>query len=147
MTPDEIRAAILERPELLAMARDAIAQTQEIADALSVGRVRLTHTEIGSGTILAQLGSAGVSGGAFLDALVAIGQADRDIYWTMDLIKQGRLRIDLPAVREGMLRLAVAVPTLAPAITELLKLGTAPDPIDELDVRRAIFADDGQMLV
>ncbi len=98
-----------------------------VAAALSEGRTKLVPTEIGSGTILAALGDGG---GAFLDALVAIGEANRNVYWTMDLIRQGRLRIDLPATRAGMQGLAAAVPSLAPAVQALLALGYEPDPID-----------------
>ena len=97
-----------------------------VAAALSVGRQKLVPTEIGSGTILATLGDGG---GAFLDALVSIGEHNRNVYWTMDLIRQGRLRIDLPATRAGMQALAQAVPSLEPAVTALLTLGYAPDTI------------------
>ena len=97
-----------------------------VAAALSEGRKKLVPTEIGSGTVLAVLAPGG---GAFLDALVQVGEVNRDVYWTMDLIKQGRLRIDLPAVRTAMEGLAQAVPSLAPAITALLTLGYADDPI------------------
>ena len=147
MSPDSIRAAILADPALLAKAQATPPDTVAIAAALSATRTRPVHTEIGAGTILAQLGAAGRSGGAFLDALVAIGASNRDVYWTMDLIKQGRLRIDLAATRAGMQGLAASVPSLAPDVAELLKLGVEPDPVDELNVRRAIFADDGQRLV
>ena len=98
-----------------------------VAAALSEGRTKLAPTEIGAGTILAALGEGG---GAFLDALVEIGAVNRNVYWTMDLIRQGRLRIDLPATRAGMHGLAAAAPSLAPAVTALLTLGYESDPID-----------------
>ncbi len=111
------------------------ADDRRIAETLSAGRTKLVPTEIGSGTVLAVLSPGG---GAFLDALVQIGEVNRDVYWTMDLIKQGRLRIDLPAVRNGMLALAAAVPTLAPAVDALMTLGVAPDPISVDEVSRAL---------
>lgn len=107
----------------------------DIAAALSVGRKKLVPTEIGSGTVLATLQGGG---GAFLDALVQVGAVNRDVYWTMDLIKQGRLRIDLPAVRNGLEGLAQAVPALAGAVTALMTLGYAPDPISYADVSLAL---------
>lgn len=110
----------------------------DIAAALSVGRQKLVPTEIGSGTVLATLAP---HGGEFLDSLVQIGAVNRDVYWTMDLIKQGRLRIDLPAVRTGLSGLAQAVPTLAPAVAALLTLGYAPDPISYAEVSRALSAE------
>jgi hypothetical protein len=70
--------------------------------------------------------------------LVAIGQSNRDVYWTMDLIKQGRLRIDLAATRAGLQGLAKAVPALESAVTALLTLGYAPDPISYADVSHAL---------
>lgn len=145
MTPADLLALIDKRaaadPEFAALvaARDC----PGMAAALSAGRQKLVPTEIGSGTILATLGPGG---GAFLDALVTIGEQNRDVYWTMDLIRQGRLRIDLQATRDGMQALAQAVPSLAPAVTSLLTLGYADDPIDEFAVRRACWADDGTYL-
>lgn len=152
MTPEQIRAAIVANPTLLAMAQAPNPDTQTIADMLAAAQPpQPVHTEIGNGTILAQLAPLGasgsMSGGVFLDTLVAIGQVDRDVYWTMDLIKQGRLRIDLEATRLGLQKLATAQPSLAPAVSELLKLGVVPAQVNEMDVRRAIFADDGQRMV
>lgn len=108
-----------------------------VAAALSEGRTKLVPTEIGSGTILAALGDGG---GAFLDTMVAIGESNRNVYWTMDLIRQGRLRIDLPATRAGMQGLAAAIPSLAPAVQALLTLGYEPDPIDVGAVSAALNA-------
>lgn len=109
-----------------------------IADLLSTGRTKMVPTEIGAGTILAVLGGVGLSGGAFLDTLVAVGETNRDVYWTMDLIKQGRLRIDMQATRLGLQGLAVAIPTLASAVTALLTLGIVADPIAPRQVSEAL---------
>jgi len=143
MSPEQIRDAISASAELQALVPDTFA----LADALSVGRKRLVPTEIGSGTVLATLGAIGLSGGQFLDMLVAIGESNRDVYWTMDLIKQGRLRIDLPATRAGLQGIGAAVPTLQPAVTALLGLGFEADPVGEFSVRQAIWSDDGKLLV
>lgn len=145
MTTDEIRAAITASPALLELARAG--NTQAIADALSEGRQTLVPTEIGAGTILAALGGAGMSGGVFLDTITQVAEQDRDLFWTMDLIRQGRLRIDMPATRAGLERLGQAVPSLAPAVAVLLTLGYAPDPVSEFEVRCAIYADDGTLKV
>lgn len=139
MTPAEILAAIDARAAVDAQFAEHVAARRDaqIAAALSEGRTKLVPTEIGSGTILAALGEGG---GAFLDALVAIGESNRNVYWTMDLIRQGRLRIDLPATRAGMQGLAAAVPSLAPAVQALLTLGYEPDPIALDDVSNALNA-------
>ena len=135
----EILAAIDARAATDPVFAEHVAERRDaqIAAALSEGRTKLVPTEIGSGTILAALGEGG---GAFLDALVAIGESNRNVYWTMDLIRQGRLRIDLPATRAGMQGLAAAVPSLAPAVQALLTLGYAPDPIALDDVSNALNA-------
>lgn len=134
MGPDEIRAAIAASPELQALARNDLA----IANALSVGRTKLVPTEIGSGTVLATLKGIGAGGGAFLDTLEAVGASNRDVAWTMDLITQGRLRIDLKATRDGLTELSQAIPALLPAVTALLALGFAPDPVPVNDVSAAL---------
>lgn len=140
MTHDEIRAAIVASPDLQNLVPDTVA----LAVALSEGRQKPVPTEIGIGTILALMGG---NGGVFLDTLVAVGEQNRDVYWTMDLIRQGRLRIDMPATRAGMQALAGAVPSLADGIAALLTLGFAADPVSEFDVRAAIFADDGALRI
>ena len=139
MTHEQLLALIDARAATDPVFAEHVAERRDaqIAAALSEGRTKLVPTEIGSGTILAALGDGG---GAFLDALVAIGEANRNVYWTMDLIKQGRLRIDLPATRAGMQGLAAAVPSLAPAVQALLTLGYEPDPIDVGAVSAALNA-------
>lgn len=139
MTQQELLAMIDTRAAVDQVFAEHVAERRDaqIAAALSEGRTKLVPTEIGSGTILAALGDGG---GAFLDALVEIGAVNRSVYWTMDLIRQGRLRIDLPATRAGMQGLAAAVPSLAPAVQALLTLGYEPDPIDVGAVSAALNA-------
>ena len=146
MTPTEIRTAINSNSFLLSLINDPQA-AKKISEALSLGRNKLVPTEIGSGTILSVLGPLGISGGTFLDTIVAVGEVNRDVYWTMDLIKQGRLRIDLMATRMGLQGIALAVPALQPAVDALLTLGYGPDPISEQQVKEAIYADNGTLLV
>lgn len=144
MTPAQLAA--LEACAGRKLTDDELAQAEPLLDPenrnyvalaalVSTGRTRVLPTEIGVGTILAALNGAG---GVFLDTLVAVGEQNRDVFWTMDLIRQGRLRIDMPATRAGMQGLAAAVPQLADGIAELLKLGVQPDPVSEFDVRVAL---------
>jgi hypothetical protein len=120
----------------------------EIARVLSAGRTKPQPMEIGTGTILLTLGD---SGGAFLDALVVIGETNRNVFWTMDLIRQGRLRIDLPGVRAQMQALAEATAQSVPAVAEglgvLLTLGLAPDPLPVDAVSRALNIAEGRMVM
>ena len=43
--------------------------------------------------------------------------------------------------------IALAVPALQPAVDALLTLGYGPDPISEQQVKEAIYADNGNLLV
>lgn len=111
-----------------------------IAGVLSIGRTRPVETEVGVGTVLALLRGVGAGGGAFLDTLEAVGESDRDVHWTMVLIREGKLRIDMAPVRAGMEALALAVPGLAAGIDILLELGFGPDPIKRDSVSDALNA-------
>ena len=93
MTADEIRAAIAVDPALQALVPD----TQAIAAALSVGRTRWKHTEIGVGTIIEVLGLAAAN--PVLDELYAAP----DYRHVKPLLDQGRLRLDAVA-QAGMLQ-------------------------------------------
>jgi hypothetical protein len=117
--------------------------TQAIADAVSVGRVRIASKLIGIGTILATLGA---SGGIFLDGLVAMGAHDRNVFWAMELIKSGQLDIGMQATRDQVAALGQAMPEMAPAVAALLALAEVPDPITELDVRCALWDAAGNWL-
>ena len=116
-----------------------------IAAILSAGRTRYLPTQIGVGTILSTLRGVGAGGGVFLDTLMAIGEVDRDIHWTMKLIEAGALRIDLPEVREGMQQLAIAAPTVAAGIEALLALSAMPDPLDVASVSAALNIAEGRV--
>lgn len=113
-----------------------------IAALLSAGRTRPVHTEIGIGTILAKLGA---SGGAWLDALDAMGQQDSNVKWSMVLIRDGRFRIDMAEARAAMQTLATNVPGLAAGIAALLTLGVEPDPLPVTDVSRELNIAEGRV--
>lgn len=135
MTHDEIRSAVAASPELqahLPARRDDL-----IAEALSEGRTRLESHEIGIGTILMVLAP---HGGAFLDGLVALGESDRNVFWALELIKQGRFDVGMTGTRAQMQALAQGMPTLADAFAALLALAERPDPVPVNDVSAALNA-------
>ena len=137
MTADEIRAAIVADPALQALVPD----TQAIADALSVGRARWKHTEIGVGTIIEVLGLAVAN--PVLDALYAAP----DYRHVKPLLDQGRLRLDAVA-QAGMLQPLVTSGLLTQAqLDALIALAREPAPVAEYDVRMAIYNDDGSLKV
>ena len=137
MTADEIRAAIAADPALQALVPD----TQAIAAALSVGRTRWKHTEIGVGTIIEVLGLAAAN--PVLDALYA----SPDYRHVKPLLDQGRLRLDTVA-QAGMLQPLVTGGLLTQAqLDALIARAKEPAPVAEYDVRVAIYNDDGSMKV
>ena len=137
MTADEIRAAIAADPALQALVPDS----QAIADALSVGRTRWKHTEIGVGTIIEVLGLAAAN--PVLDALYA----SPDYRHVKPLLDQGRLRLDVVA-QAGMLQPLVTGGLLTQAqLDALIARAKEAAPVDEYAVRMAIYNDDGSLRV
>ena len=137
MTADEIRAAIAADPALQALVPD----TQAIADALSVGRTRWKHTEIGVGTVIEVLGLAVAN--PVLDALYAAP----DYRHVKPLLDQARLRLDAVA-QAGMLQPLVTGGLLTQAqLDALIARAKEPAPVAEYDVRMAIYNDDGSLKV
>lgn len=137
MTADEIRAAITADSALQALVPDS----QAIADALSAGRTRWKHTEIGVGTIIEVLGLAAAN--PVLDALYA----SQDYRYVKPLLDQGRLRLDVVA-QSGMLQPLVTGELLTQAqLDVLIARAKEPAPVSEYDVRVAIYNDDGSLKV
>lgn len=114
----------------------------EIAAILSAGRTKAQPKEIGIGTILAVMVP---DGGVFLDNLNALGATDRNVYWSMELIRQGRFDIGMPAARTQVQALADDNPSLADGIAALLAVGEAPDPIHLNGVSDALNRAEGRM--
>ena len=137
MTADEIRAAIAADPALQALVPDTVA----IAAALSAGRTRWKHTDIGVGTIIEELGLAAAN--PVLDDLYTAP----DYRHVKPLLDQGRLRLDVVA-QAGMLQPLVTGELLTQAqLDALVARAKEPAPVDEYDVRMAIYNDDGSLRV
>lgn len=136
MSPSEIRAAIAADPALQALVPDS----QAIADAMSVGRVKFVPTEAGNGTILEALGVE--SGNALLDVLMG----NPAFRYIKPLLEQGRLRLDSALVRGTLQSLVPDVISQAQA-DALIARAQGHDPVSEMDVRRAIWNDDGTRAV
>lgn len=143
MTPEqqaELRQAAHSRPdcaEALAT-RDCIA----LAAILSVGRVRYRHTQIGPGTVVAVMRPLGC-GGKFLDAVVKLGEQDRDIYWGMDPVRRGEFDLSIPEARDALLSVKSQSPEFGEAIDLLMQFGQEPDPLTALLVGDALFHRNG----
>ncbi len=141
MTPDDIRAAIQADPGLQTLVPD----TQAIAAALSVGRTRVTTRLGGVGVVLEALGPA--EGATVLDTLDALKATSSPVKWAWVLINRGELDFGSLATRGMIQQLHIGGALTASQAETLLALAEVPDPVDEMDVRRAIYADDGSLLV
>lgn len=153
MTPAEIRTAITNDPAVLALLPDTVA----VASALSAGRTKLVLTMATERRILSALGV--IDGAVFLDALDAFAAqtlpADHPLAPYHSGIKRavGWLKTDEgidigDASSQLMLdALAAAGVVSADSAAVVKAIARVPDPLSELDVRRAVFADDGESLV
>ena len=136
MTHDEICAAIGADPALKALVPD----TTALATALSTGRTRFVETNIGIGTLIEVLGLAVAN--PVLDAIYAAP----DYRHVRPLLDQGRLRLDYPFVR-GALQSMVPTLLTQPQRDALVARAKVPDPVNEFDVRVAIYNNDGSLKV
>lgn len=140
MTVEEIRQAIEASPTLLALVPDSGA----IAAAMSSGRTRPAETLGGVGYVMAVLGPT--EGAAVLDALNALSGTNSVVKWAWVLINRGELDFGHATTRSMILSLVPGVMTSAQAAA-LLAGAEVPDPIDEFDVRLALWGDGGTLLV
>ncbi len=120
--------------------------TVQITEELNKTRpFKLVSTLIGTGTILAKFSGLG---GQFLDTLDALGATDRDIYWLLHgNILRGACDIGDPATRAGLVKLRDNLPAFTAGINALLSMAQIPDPINEFEVRKACWSDDGRWVV
>jgi len=140
----DIRAEISVNQNLKALIPD----TQAIADQLAATRKRVVPRLGGIGVVLEVLGPE--VGATVLDALDALKSTSSPVKWAWVLITRGDLDFGSAATR-GMIQALGAQqvfgPDSATIASALLSIAEVPDVVDELDVRRAIYADDGSLLV
>jgi hypothetical protein len=153
MTAAEIRAAIVAAPAIRALLPDTVA----VAAALSVGRTKLTERLVTERRILATLGV--VEGAAFLDAIDAFAVATLPAQHPLFAFHSGIARavawlktsegIDVgDATSQAMLQAVAAAGVVSVAsATSIADLARVPDPISEMSVRFAVWADDGSSLL
>lgn len=139
MTPAEIRAAINASPELTALVPDTVA----LAAALSAGRTKL-------GSVSRELFAAWAAGNGMRavidDTAATVGHPLRSIALACkDVLAGAAEGIDFSKPQNAqMLQAWVQAGIMQQSDADsLYALATAPDPVDEMDVRRAIFNDDG----
>ena len=128
MTPAEIRESISADPALLALVPD----TESIAAALSVGRVKVQQTLGGVGVVMEALGPD--AGSAVLDKLDALKSVSSPVKWAWVLINRGELDFGSAATR-GMIDALVAQGAMPAIVGTLLKaVAEVPDPVGVLEV-------------
>ncbi len=151
MTGDEIRAAIAASPALQAIGED----TQALADALSVGRTRIASRIVSARGIASDFPGGPVAAEAVLMKLEGAATALSASAATQDKVlgslisRQLRFLagegLDFGSVAlRGMLdQFSAAGILTAEEVAGLKSLALEPDPVSEMDVRRAVWADDG----
>lgn len=137
MTPDEIRAAIQQDPQLTELVPDSAA----IAARLSADRYKVTSKEIGNGMILATIGLA--DGNILLDALNSMAE----LRHIKPLLERGGLDVSNPLVTTALDAMVGAGAISRVNADKLIALAHEPDPVPEIDVRRAIWGDNGEVLI
>lgn len=161
MTPQEIRTAISESPELQALVPDSVA----LSAALSSGRTRYDSTTKFTSLGIAERFPAlsGLPGPLAaemvlrkLEGFAALAQQSEDAATKllghatarqMAHLTGAGMAIGSPAVAQ-MLAVIVAGGALTQAEADALRsVALEPAPVDEFEVRCAIFADDGTLRV
>lgn len=137
MTVDEIRSAISSDEQLKALIPD----TQAIADELSGRETYKAPFEIGAGGILATLGLE--RGNALLDAI----QSTPGFRHVWPMIEQGRLDLSSPLVDAGLAMLVQGEVISSSEMQQLLSLCLQPVDVSEIDVKLAIWNDDGSLAI
>ena len=128
---------ILKVPAALLATRD----TQAIADALNVGRVKRQFTQVGRGLILEVMGME--DGSDFLDTLQSLPQF-RHVF---PLIESGTLELMSGRLEESMTQLVAAGALTLGDAEALLALAEVPDPASEYEVRCALYTPNGDYLI
>lgn len=145
-----LKAEIANDPALLSLAPDSAA----IAATLSQGRKKIINREIGEGLISDALGIP--AGPVFIKALRDIAAAPlaqdataeqiaqkATIEQAQRLIARASLDVGMESVRAGIDAFVGVLPLTQDQANAIKALAEVPDPIGELDVRRAIWNDDG----
>lgn len=128
MTHDEIRSAILASSELTALVR---VNTQAVADALSIGKVKRIEFYASLGTPMKYLGPE--AGAALLDTMETLSESNPVVKWGFKLLERGELDLGLDSTR------AMLDALLPPEAAAALKgLAEVPDAVTVSDVLAAM---------
>jgi len=126
LTSDEVAQI-----EPLLVARNDVA----IAAVLSSGRQRLRSMLAGPGTVVVAMAP---HGGACLDAIDALGETNRDVYWGMGPLHRGDFDLGGVSEQAWLDKLAALLPDFAEPLQQLKAVGYADDPIHYTAVSEAL---------
>lgn len=138
MTPQEIRDAIVADPAIHALVPD----TEALAVALSAGRTKVVSTLGSYALILATV----PDGGGLLNIMEMVAGQSPTWKWAWKSLQDGRFDFGLPQAISGWDALAEVGATEA-QIAALKAIPLVPDPVGEFEIRCAIYAPDGSLLV
>jgi len=157
VAPQEIRDAITASPELRALV-DA-GDLQAVADALSVGRTRVAPRIVSARGMAEHVPGGPLAAEVILlklegarDAMLASQDQQQIVMGSLlrrqlSFLAGDGLDFGSPALR-GMLDQFAALSILTQAEVDGLKgIALVPDPVDVMSVCRAVFADDGALLI
>ena len=142
MTPSEIRTAINADPAILALVPD----TQAIADALSAGRTKIG--EVTAHNIRQYLTLIGL----LIPIEDATAMSCREAARVLEIFPIIDLANPMIAGKFNQVLTDLVDETLLPDFTEehkqtILSFAYHPDPVGEMDVRKALWSDDGVLLL
>lgn len=148
MTPDEIRAAISASPAIKALIPDTVA----IAAALSVGRTKVASRFASERGILERFPGGPMAADALLAKLEAFAVSGhpmaRIVGRAIKFLEQPE-GLDIGAsTTQGLLDQLAAGGVITQTERDGLRaMATVDDPVSEMSVRSALFADDGSLRV
>ena len=153
ITAAQIRGAITDDAAIRALVPDSVA----IAAALSAGRTRVQETMVSERRILALLGVA--DGDTFLKALEDFGLATLAANHPLAAVQSGIRRmvgwlkapegIDIgnPLAQQMLTVMGQLGILNVASVQTVLAFARVADPVSEMDVRRALWADNGTLLI
>lgn len=119
---------------------------EKIAEALSEGRTELVPgTLMGEGLVWAQLGFE--EGSAVLDRFEKLAEEYPIFARPLRALQAGKLDIGLQVTRDAIAGLASMEVMSADQAETLLAPGLRPARVDELDVRRVCYSDNGDWII
>jgi uncharacterized protein YbaP (TraB family) len=152
MTPEQIRAAIAARPELA-----GVTDSQALADALSAGRTKVVPKMVSArglaehlGAIPAEIVLMKLEGAR--DAMLASADQQQKVLGSLlrrqlAFLNTDGLDFGSAALRSMLDQFGALGVLTAAEVTALKAIALEPDPLSELAVRSAIWADDGTLLI